>query len=192
MYQKVKKQVKDLKEGDLLMDEYGNPVPIKKLYDIILKPPLMYRITTENGENIKVSGDHLFLAFTLYTKKNQDYFNELLLEEDISDLRGVPEECSLDELENAFSKEAWKKDLVLFCAKMLGPVAYIPLSENSEEDLLWLYSSKDILETIKKLKEARKYSSQPLWEILSAKDIAELIHKGEEVFLAKKIEKNNF
>lgn len=67
-------KLKNLKEGDKLFDENGEVCSILKLHPIDLNPE-SYLITFDDGEQIKVCKDHLWLTWTLKDRRRK-YLND--------------------------------------------------------------------------------------------------------------------
>lgn len=85
-------ELKYLKEGDKLFDENGNVCTITKLHPIDMTPE-SYTVTFDDGEQVKVCKDHLWLTWTLSdrnkkpqpsVKSTQEIFETQYIDDEIN------------------------------------------------------------------------------------------------------------
>lgn len=205
---KVKKKVRDLNVGDLLVGARGEPVEVTHLFPIET-PNKMYRITLEDGSTVDCSGDHLWYAETTEdrseakVKSLKDFLNNYELAEVLRDGEGCG---TIEEIGDYLGDDENERICITHIMKGLGHVIEVNFQDPKQDKtglshyekyaddhgIVRLYDLHAVIKRIYDLKEQNaKGEDIMLGQVYTTQDLLDKIQEGQEIFLLKHLDTAN-
>lgn len=158
------KEIKDIVVGDKIIGADGSPTEVTDVYELHY-PEKMYKLTLDNGEVVKCSGNHLWYCETDEDKKEKrkylrlakQYFkNEQIPNYVDGDDPAYPYEL----IANFFTEDEKLKPFIQRVSLSMGPtyatphITYDNYMEKVDEEMIWSYSINNLIDFLSEMKKS--------------------------------------